>query len=194
MNTADINRNAQLKNNSYKNDESDRVAVIFDVRNVTARQNQEYCNSCINYTKLLADIIGNRKCIAAVAVDSYIIDPSGKDSAKFFHNQLKVSGFRLELVPPSNNVGKQEGVDVKIGLIAQKFVLNKECDVIELITGDGDFTILAEDLQNEGARVNVTSFRKSLSYSLRNKADCIRILDDMPVIKMYPKPEIKEVA
>lgn len=193
VDTIESNQKAQFKNNPYRDDASDRVVIILDVRNITARENQEYCNLCIDYAKLLTDTLRGRKCIAAIAVDSLIKD-AGKDSARIFHNQLKASGFRLELIRPSNNKGKQEGVDVKIGLIAQKFVLCRLCDVVELITGDGDFTVLVESLQNDGARVHVTSYSKSLSYSLRDQADSVTILDDLTVVKLYPKTEIAEAA
>ena len=58
---------------------------------------------------------------------------------------------------------------------------------MELITGDGDFTVLVQDLQAEGVRVNVTSFSANLSYSLKDKVDEVRILDNMPLVKMEQK-------
>ena len=185
----------EYKNNPYREDPTDRVLVILDVRNITARLNQDYCNSSIDFGKLLSDTINGRKCVGAFAVDSILTDSDGKDSARIFHRELRNSGFRTVLIPPSNNKGKQEGVDVKIAMIAQKHVLRNVCDVVELITGDGDFTVLVQDLQEEGARVFVTSYCKSLSYSLKDEADRVRILDDSPVIRMYPKsPAIQEAA
>ena len=176
----------------YRADENDRVVVILDVRNITCRQGLDFSNTNMDYSKLLTDRIGGRKCIKAVAVDGLQTDDRGRDTSKLFHTELWRAGFSVELIPASNNKGKQEGVDVEIALIAQRFALLQRCDVVELITGDGDFSVLVKELQNLGVLVNVTSFYRSLSYSLRNQADSVTILDDVPAIKMQPK--IQEVA
>ncbi|WP_400223799.1 NYN domain-containing protein [Methanomethylophilus alvi] len=195
MNTIENSQEMQKTVNPYRNTENDRVLVVLDVRNITARQNQDYCNARIDYGKLLTDTVDGRILIGAIAVDSLIEDSDGRDSARIFHRELKNSGFRLDLVPPSNNKGKQEGVDVKIALLAQKYVLRGQCDVVELITGDGDFTVLVQSIQSEGVRAYVTSFYKSLSYSLRNEADLVRILDNVPIIRMHPGTHaVKEAA
>ena len=176
----------------YRADENDRILVILDVRNITCRQSLDFSNTKIDYAKLLADTIGGRKCVKAVAVDGIQIDDRGKDTSRLFHSELRNAGFSVELIPASNNRGKQEGVDVKIALIAQRYAIFQKCDVVELISGDGDFSVLVKDLQGLGVLVNVTSFYRSLSYSLRDQADSIKILDDMPTIRMQPK--VQEVA
>ena len=83
--------------NPYRNTENDRVLVVLDVRNITARQNQDYCNARIDYGKLLTDTVDGRILIGAIAVDSLIEDSDGRDSARIFHRELKNSGFRLDL-------------------------------------------------------------------------------------------------
>ena len=147
----------------------------------------EYSNICMDYSKLLRDTVGCRRCAVAIAVDGVTYDERGRDVYRIFHSKLKKSGFRVELVLVSNNKGKQEGVDVKIALLAQKYALLNKCDIVELITGDGDFTVFVKDIQAEGVRVNVTSFSANLSYSLKDKADEVRILDNMPLVKMEQK-------
>ncbi len=181
-----------IKENSPCKENSENVVVILDVRNITCRQCTDYSNTRIDYSKLLADTIGNRQCIAAIAVDGVICDENGNDKSRIFHNELKKSGFRIELVPATNNKGKQEGVDVKIALLAQKYALLEKCNVIELITGDGDFTVLVKDLHAECVRVDIISFSANLSYSLKAEADSTRILDDMTLIKMEAKQVMEE--
>lgn len=178
--------------NPYRVDADDRVLVLLDVRNITSRHSQDYSNTRIDYGKLLSDTIRGRKCVKAFAVDGIQTDDKGNDVSKFFHKELKNSGFNLILVPPSNNKGKQEGVDVEIALIAQRFALLGKCDVVELITGDGDFGILVKELQALGTMVNVTSFYRSLSYSLSDQADSITFLDDVTAVRMHPK--LREAA
>lgn len=187
MNTVDDSLNKVGEGSPYRENPGERVIVILDVRNVTCRQSMEYSNTCMDYSKLLRDTIGSRQCVVAVAVDGVTYDERGRDAFRIFHSELKKAGFRTVLVPASNNKGKQEGVDVKIALLAQKYALLNKCDIVELITGDGDFTVLVQDLQDEGVRVNVTSFSANLSYSLKDKADEVRILDDIPLVKMEQK-------
>lgn len=192
MNTIDDSLNENNAGSLYKENMDDRVVVILDVRNITCRQSMEYSNTCMDYSKLLRDIVGSRKCYVAIAVDGVSYDDKGRDTYRIFHSELKKAGFRVELVPASNNKGKQEGVDVKIALLAQKYALLNKCDIIELMTGDGDFTVLVQDLQAEGVRVNVTSFSANLSYSLKDKADEVRILDDIPLVRMEQKRIMEE--
>ncbi len=158
VDTIDDSLNRKKEDSLYKGNPEDRVVVILDVRNITCRQSTEYSNTCMDYSKLLIDTVDGRKCTVAIAVDGVAYDEKGRDVCRIFHSELKKSGFRVELVPASNNKGKQEGVDVKIALLAQKYSLLNKCDIIELITGDGDFTVLVQDLQAEGVRVNITSF------------------------------------
>ncbi|WP_400196860.1 NYN domain-containing protein [Candidatus Methanarcanum hacksteinii] len=187
MNTIDDSLNKEGEGSPYRENSGERVVVILDVRNVTCRQSMEYSNTRMDYSKLLRDTTANRQCVVAIAVDGVTYDERGRDVFRIFHSELKGAGFRTVLVPASNNKGKQEGVDVKIALLAQKYALLNKCDIVELITGDGDFTVLVQDLQEEGVRVNVTSFSANLSYSLKDKADEVRILDDIPLVKMQQK-------
>ncbi len=168
------------------------TVVILDVRNVVCRQSQEYSNTVIEYRKLLEDTVRGRDCVAAFAVDG-VTYKDGKDVCRIFHEDLEKAGFKTILVPPSNNKGKQEGVDVKIALIAQKFALLGDCDSVELITGDGDFGVLIEELKDEWIAVGITSFKANLSHSLKGMADNVSILDTMPIIRMRGDTT-KEVA
>ena len=179
----DLSDEKIIKNNPV------RKNVIFDVRNITCAQGSKYSNTVIDYVKLLDEVLDGGVFVAAVAVDGLIRDEKGIDASRIFHEELRRSGFEVVLVPSTNGTGKQEGVDVKIALVAQKYVLLKKCDVVELISGDGDFTVLVKDLQSMGARVNVTSFGHALSESLRHSADGVKILDAVPLVRMRGSAE-----
>lgn len=184
MNMVDDSLKIESRANPYRQDEDDKVLVLLDVRNVCSRQGSDYSNSRIDYGKQLEDVIGKRKCVAAIAIDGVQHDERGRDVSRIFHEELRMSGYRLELVPASNNKGKQEGADIKIALIALRYALEKKCDVVELITGDGDFTVLVQELHTCGVLVSVTAFHRSLSYSLKDSADQVKILDEMPIVRM----------
>jgi uncharacterized protein (TIGR00288 family) len=107
------------------------------------------------------------------------------NSCRLFHDDLVYSGFRLDLVP---SIGKkQEGVDVRMALIAQWHAMQGDVDAVVLITGDSDFRVLAQELQFMGVDVEVFSFERSLSHALEEQADSVTILDDLPIIRMDPK-------
>ncbi len=176
---------------SLKTDESsaeennvpgDRVAVVLDVRNIVCGQSREYSNTAMDFGKLLQDVLEGRRCVLSVAVDGVFYDERGRDASRLFHDELRRSGFRMDLVEATNGCGKQEGADVEIALTAYDYA--GRCDVVELITGDGDFSVLVRRLQQRGVRVNVTSLTGSLSDRLGRSADRVRIMDRMPLVRM----------
>lgn len=179
----------ETRENPYGYDANDRVAILLDVRNFTSKLGT---NIKTDFAKIRRDVLNGRKCVAAIAVDGIQYDERGKDIDRDFHMELKRAGFRVDLIEASNNKGKQEGVDIEIALLAQQLVLDRVCNIVELITGDGDFHVLVRRLQDRGAVVNVASFTKSLSYLLGDTADNVRLLDNFAAIKMEPK--IQEVA
>jgi uncharacterized LabA/DUF88 family protein len=160
----------------------DRVTVVLDVRNIVCGQSQVYSNAAMDFGKLLQDVLEGRRCVLSVAVDGVSYDERGRDASRLFHDELRRSGFRVDLVEATNGCGKQEGADVEIALTAYDYA--GRCDVVELITGDGDFSVLVRRLQQRGVRVNVTSFFGGLSDRLGRSADRVRIMDRMPLVRM----------
>jgi len=71
MNMIDNSLEIETRVCPYRNDESDRVALILDVRNVTSKIGT---NTKVDFAKILKDTIGNRKCVAAIAVDGVQYD------------------------------------------------------------------------------------------------------------------------
>ena len=187
MDTMQSRSETENRHNPYRADASDRVLVVLDVRNITCFQSSNYTNTEIDYAKLLSDVIRGRKCVAAIAADGLKTDFRGRDENRIFHRELIAAGFRLDLVEPSNNKGKQEGVDVEIALTAQEYAMRNLVDVVELITGDGDFGVLVKRIQSYGVLVDVVSFFKNLSHSLSDRADSVSLLDDLAAIRMRPK-------
>ena len=189
MNALDDGLDFETRVNPYGYDANDRVAIFLDVRNITSKLGT---NTKADFAKIRKDVLNGRKCVAAYAVDGVQYDERGKDVDRDFHRELRRAGFRVDLVKASNNKGKQEGVDMRLGLLALDLVKDKVCNVVELITGDGDFHVLVSMLQYRGAVVNVSSFHRSLSYLLGDTADNVRILDNFAAVKMEPR--IREVA
>lgn len=187
MNGVDDSLKSHMVDNKGRNNPSERVVIIMDVRNIVCHQSLEYTNTKIDYAKLKKDILNGRDDVVAIAVDSTRSDGKVKDNNKLFHDELRRSGFRVLLVEASNNKGKQDGADVMIAVQATKYALMEKCDTIELITGDGDFTVLVQQLQELCVKVGVNSLFGNLSYCLKDQADSIHILDSHPLVRMRPK-------
>ena len=178
-----IDESLDGRTNIYdSNREGDRVLVALDVKNLVCGQSQVYSNTTIDYRKLLNDVLGGRRCVMAVAVDGVFYDERGRDISRTFHDELRRSGFSVDLVEATNGHGKQDGVDIEISLMV--YNLADRCDVVELITGDGDYTVLIKWLHTKGVRVNVTSMRGNLSDRLGCSADGVKIADRMPLVRM----------
>ena len=187
MNKLDEGLETRMNNSPYRCDPEDKVLILMDVRNVTCRQSMEYANTRIHYGKMLSDILNGRKLVAAIAVDGVQYDDKGRDVSRLFHEELRRANFRVDLVKASNNKGKQEGVDVMIAILAMRYVLHGWCDTVELITGDGDFTVLVKEIQSSGVTVCVRSLLGNLSYALGDQADCVSLIDDHPIVMMEAK-------
>ncbi len=168
--------------NPYGHRPENRVAVLMDVRNVTAVLRKRGIGPDFDFKKLLIDVIDGRRCVAAVAVDSNYHDD--EDAGTGFQCYLKKCGFRLDIVSATNSEGKQEGTDIRLALIAYRMALEDVCDTVVLITGDGDFTVLVKALQNEMKVVEVLSFEEALSNRLRKQADLVELIDSMPMIRL----------
>ena len=78
-------------------------------------------------------------------------------------------------------MGGSKKADWDVGLAVDAIKLAPKLDTIIIASGDGDFVPLVEYLQiNEGCQVEVISFGKSSSGSLREKADDFIDMCDSP--------------
>ena len=168
----------------YKPKPADRTLVLLDLRNISKKLFNDYPDEDFYFRKLLMDAVGIRDCVAAIAVDGTFYEE--EDRRTRLQTEIRNSGFRLDLVPASNGSGKQEGTDVEIALVAYDYAVEKRCDCVMLITGDGDFSPLVRRLHEKGIIVEVISFEDCLSGCLEKTADKVRLIDRMPLIRIRP--------
>ena len=166
----------------YKPRAADRALVLLDLRNISKKLFNDHPDEDFDFRKLLMDAIGIRDCVAAVAVDGTFYEDEGRKTR--LQSDIRKSGFRLDLVPATNGSGKQEGTDVEIALVAYDYAVEKRCDCVLLITGDGDFSALVKRLHDKGIVVEVMSFSDCLSGCLKRAADKVQLIDHMPLIRM----------
>lgn len=71
----------------------------------------------------------------------------------------------------------QKGVDVCLATDILRHALQRSCEICIVVSGDSDYIDAMELAKNNGIKVWVASFRRSLSKDIR--ADKIILLDDI---------------
>jgi len=151
---------------------------------LTKKIRSDYYGVDLDFRKLLMDVLKDRKCVLAMAVDGTPHDD--EEWSTKFQSMLRKNGFRVETVSASNNAGEQKGTDVKIALTAMRYASRGLCDQIILITGDSGCSVMVEELQREGVLVSVVSFKEYLSGDLKRIADSTQALDELPFVRIKP--------
>lgn len=75
---------------------------------------------------------------------------------------------------------QQKGVDVQLAVDALEAARSGSIGVVALVTGDGDFAPLVEAVQRAGPHIFVFGFKESIADELREVADRVRFLEDIP--------------
>ncbi len=153
-------REMAMAQDSIKSSEQ-RVGVFVDVQNMFYSAKALH-QSKIDYSKLLQEIVGNRKLIRALA---YVVQKSEVDQSSFTE-VLERLGYEikskdLRLRPDGTAKG-----DWDMGIAIDTIAIAPKLDTVVLVSGDGDFVPLVEMLKAHGCRVEVVSFRKSTSTEL----------------------------
>ena len=161
----------------------ERVLVILDLRNVSKFLADNTDRNLSDYNMLLDGVLMGRRCIEAIAFDSLVYE-DGEDSCRKFHDKIRSTGFRLELVGATNRAGKMGIVDVNLAVFVMEYIQHKDVDVVELISGDGDLVPLVHALHRHGIKVNASAFKACLSPALKDCTNSVKCLDSIPMIKV----------
>lgn len=158
-----------------------RLGVFVDVQNMFYAARNQY-GARLNYGKLLAQIVGDRQLVRAVA---YLIRSPEVDQSKFIA-MLRGLGFEVRVkdlrVRPD---GSTKG-DWDMGIAIDTLTLAERLDVVCLVTGDGDFVDLVNMLKALGVRVELCSFRPSTADELINAATVFTEIG--PELLVQPRP------
>ncbi len=143
-----------------------KVAIFVDVQNVyyTARQ---IFGKNFDYNKFWRQATDGREVVKAVA---YAID-RGDQKQREFQNILRAIGFEVKLKPfIQRSDGSAKG-DWDVGITIDALEWADSADVIILVSGDGDFDLLAHKIRDErGKRVEVYGVAELTAKSLVNAA------------------------
>lgn len=142
----------------------DNVVIFVDVQNVYYTSRQIFGKN-FDYNKFWSKVSHGRKVLKAVA---YAIDKGDKKQYEF-QNILKAIGFEVKLKPfIQRSDGSAKG-DWDVGITIDVMDYADEADVVVIVSGDGDFDLLANKIRDEkGKIVEVYGVAKLTAKSLIN--------------------------
>ncbi len=144
-----------------------RVAVLIDVQNMYHSARNLY-NSRVNFKEVIKTALAGRQLVRAIA---YVIrTESGEE--KPFLEALNNIGIETKLKDLQIFPGGIKKADWDVGIAMDAIKLGKKIDALVLMSGDGDFVPLIQNLREvEGLQIEVMAFGRSASQKLKDAAD-----------------------
>lgn len=143
------------------------VSILVDVQNVYYTTKQAYGRH-FDYNKFWAQATNHRQVVKAVA---YAIG-RGDEKQKQFQNILKAIGFEVKLKPYIQRSDGSAKGDWDVGLALDAMEYSAISDTVILVSGDGDFDLLAQRMRaKHNTRVEVYGVQRLTADSLINSAD-----------------------
>lgn len=143
------------------------VSILVDVQNVYYTTKQAYGRN-FDYNKFWAKATKNRKVVKAVA---YAID-RGDEKQRQFQNILKAIGFEVKLKPYIQRSDGSAKGDWDVGIALDAMEYAEQSDTTILVSGDGDFDLLADRLRTKKeSSVEVYGVKMLTAASLVNAAN-----------------------
>lgn len=143
-----------------------KVAIFVDVQNVYYTTRQTFAKN-FDYNKFWLQATQGREVVKAIA---YAID-RGDRKQKEFQQILRAIGFEVKLKPFIQRADGSAKGDWDVGITIDALEYASQADVIILVSGDGDFDLLARKIRVEHSkRVEVYGVAKLTANSLINEA------------------------
>ncbi|WP_067205596.1 NYN domain-containing protein [Marinomonas aquimarina] len=143
------------------------VALFVDVQNVYYTTRQAYQRH-FNYQAFWQRATHQRQVVKAFA---YAID-RGDPKQKAFQNILKNIGFEVKTKPYIQRADGSAKGDWDVGITLDAMEFAQAADVIVLVSGDGDFDLLAQKVRHQlGKTVEVYGVPALTAASLIQAAD-----------------------
>ncbi len=156
-----------------------KVTILVDVQNVYYTTKQTFGRT-FDYNLFWQQATQGRELVSAMA---YAID-RGDEKQRQFQNILRAIGFTVKLKPfIQRSDGSAKG-DWDVGIAIDGIEHGKDSDVLILVSGDGDFDILARTLREKyQTRVEVYGVEALTAQSLINAADAFIPIDYKLLLK-----------
>lgn len=143
-----------------------KVVLLVDVQNVYYTTRQAFKRN-FDYNRFWACATADRQVVKAFA---YAIDRGDQKQIEF-QNILRAIGFEVKLKPfIQRSDGSAKG-DWDVGITIDAMEYSEDADIVVLVSGDGDFDLLANKLRvGKGKIVEVYGVEKLTAASLVNAA------------------------
>lgn len=152
----------------------DKVAIFADVQNIYYTTRQSYQRH-FNYSAFWAQATADREVVAAFA---YAID-KGDSKQLGFQQILRNIGFEVKLKPYIRRSDGSAKGDWDVGITLDVIEYAARCDVIVLLSGDGDFDLLLDQVRNSyPVTTEVYGVPALTAPSLINAANRFIAIDD----------------
>ncbi|WP_298442873.1 NYN domain-containing protein [uncultured Ferrimonas sp.] len=150
------------------------VLILVDVQNVYYTTRQAFgCH--FDYNQFWAQATANRQVVNAFA---YATD-GGDEKQRQFQNILRGIGFEVKLKPYIRRADGSAKGDWDVGITIDALEYGRDVDVVILLSGDGDFAILAHHLRDKyGVEVEVYGVAELTAKALVDSANRYVAVDD----------------
>jgi uncharacterized LabA/DUF88 family protein len=149
------------------------ISILVDVQNVYYTTKSAYKRN-FDYNQFWAKVTHGRDVVNAVA---YAVD-RGDEKQKQFQNILRAIGFDVKLKPFIQRTDGSAKGDWDVGITLDAIEFAAQSDTVILVTGDGDFDLLAQKMRAQYAcKVEVYGVPKLTAASLINAANVFHSID-----------------
>lgn len=152
-----------------------RVGVFIDTQNLYHSAKHLY-KARVNFAKILEEAVGGRTLVRAIA---YVISTESGDETAFFGALTKI-GIETKVKDLQVFADGSKKADWDVGLAVDAIKLAPKLDTVVIASGDGDFGPLVEYLDMHGVQVEVISFGKSTSATLKGVAHAFTDMGEDP--------------
>lgn len=151
-----------------------KTAILVDVQNVYYTTRSTYQRN-FDYNRFWQTVTEGRTVVAAYA---YAVD-RGDEKQRQFQNILRAIGFTVKLKPFIQRIDGSAKGDWDVGITIDALDVAEQVDTLVLVTGDGDFAILADRLrQKSGIDVEVFGVPALTARSLMEAASRFEAIDE----------------
>lgn len=151
----------------------DNVLILVDVQNVYYTTKHTFGRR-FDYNALWAELSAKYNIVKAFA---YAID-RGDVKQREFQNILRAIGFEVKLKPFIQRKDGSAKGDWDVGIVIDALEYCSDVDHVILLSGDGDFDLLAYKLRRDGKRVSVIGAQPLTAQSLIKACDNFIAIDE----------------
>ncbi|MAF83080.1 MAG: NYN domain-containing protein [Gammaproteobacteria bacterium] len=120
----------------------EKISIFVDVQNVYYTCRQAYKRN-FDYNKFWARVTDGREVVSAFAYAT----ERGDEKQEQFQNILRAIGFTVQLKPVLKRLDGSTKADWDVGIALDVYEAAPHCDKVVLVSGDGDFTVLLERIE-----------------------------------------------